>query len=48
MSVELMDLIAQMFGQQDGVTTRVDWGEPDAEGFYTPSITVVYSPRELP
>lgn len=41
-SVALMRVMAENAGNSD---VRVDWGEPDADGFYTPTISVT---RPLP
>lgn len=42
MSTVLMDALAQMAADQSGdnYESTLDWGEPDAEGFYTPTLII--------
>ena len=43
MTPELMDLLFTR--NEQGYRLRVDWGKPDAEGVYVPTITTDYSDR---
>ena len=43
MTPELMDLLFTR--NEQGYRLRVDWGKPDAEGFYVPTITTDYTDR---
>ncbi len=46
MSPELMDVWASR--NEEGYKLDWDWGEPDADGFYTPTITVDYENQLVP
>ena len=45
MSIELMDTLFTR--DKDGNRLRVEWGGPDAEGFYSPIIHVDYNDNPL-
>jgi hypothetical protein len=45
MSVELMDLLCTR--DHAGNRLRIEWGEPDSAGFYTPTIHVDYEDNPL-
>ena len=46
MSPELMKVWASR--NEEGYLLEWDWGEPDIDGFYTPTVTVNYDDKLVP
>ena len=46
MSRRLMEALCEMVAESRQAEVTLDWGEPDEEGFYTPTVTVTNIPVE--
>lgn len=40
MSDQLMEALVGVVSHVEGAKVTLDWGEPDAGGFYTPTLTI--------